>query len=172
MTLACQDDPHIQTGRTNQKLRTRMALLRAAVDLLQEGVAPSMTGAADRALVSTATADDAEHRIEAAGTDPHARPAALVRAVDLRMLEDQEPYRPLTKTALEQWFRQAAEPTNDPVPTRQGQIRTAIAPLGEQLTRDDLDRIAHALGLVVGNEAMIARSPTRSASTYPPPSRP
>lgn len=46
--------------------------------------------------------------------------------------------------------------TNAPVPTRQGQIRTAIAPLGEQLTRDDLDRIAYALGLVVGTEAMIA----------------
>ena len=62
--------------------------------------------------------------------------------------------------ALEQWFRRADTPEDQRVPTRQGrrneQIRRAIAPLSDQLPKKDIDRIAHALGLVVGTEAMIS----------------
>jgi hypothetical protein len=43
-------------GRTNQKERTRQALLAAARDLLTEGQAPTVARAAQRALVSEATA--------------------------------------------------------------------------------------------------------------------
>jgi hypothetical protein len=70
------------------------------------------------------------------------------------------PYRRLALTAQEQWFRQADAPDSERVPTRQGrrneQIRVAIAPLQDQLPKTDVDRIAHALGLVIGSEAMIS----------------
>jgi AcrR family transcriptional regulator len=142
-----------------------------------------MPEAADRALVSVATAyryfssaEDlwweaseeafgdqgtlAEQRVEAAGSDPQARLEALIRSVGFRMLDDQVPYRLIAKTALEQWFRQADAPDSERVPIRQGRrnehIRRVIDPLHGRLPKKDLDRIAHALGLVVGTEAMVA----------------
>lgn len=144
-----------------------------------------MPDAAERALVSVATAyryfssaedlwweasneafDEqgnlarADEALEAAGTDPHARLDALIRLVGFRMLDDQLPYRRIAKSALDQWFRQADTPATERVPIRQGrrnsQIRQALAPLHSRLPDSDLDRIAHALGLVVGSEAMIS----------------
>ena len=44
------------SGRVNQKARTRAALLAAAVELVREGRPPSVPDAAERALVSVATA--------------------------------------------------------------------------------------------------------------------
>src|ERR1700689_4225275 len=56
MTLS-RRDPSVEKGtRSNQKTRTRAALLQAATDLFREGRSPSMPEAADRALVSVATA--------------------------------------------------------------------------------------------------------------------
>lgn len=144
-----------------------------------------MPDAAERALVSVATAyryfssaDDlwweasneafdeqgnlakADQALDAAGTDPQARLETLVRITGFRMLDDQLPYRRIAKSALDQWFRQADTPPGERVPIRQGrrnsQIRQAIAPLRNRLPDTDLDRIAHALGLVVGSEAMIS----------------
>src|SRR5918999_5127246 len=48
--------PYEQTGRTNQKARTRAALLDAARELLAEGVNPTVEQAADRAAISRTTA--------------------------------------------------------------------------------------------------------------------
>jgi AcrR family transcriptional regulator len=144
-----------------------------------------MPEAAERALVSVATAyryfssaeelwweasnhafgqptlsAESEQRIQAAGSDPQARLEALVRTVGFHMLDDQMPYRRIAKSALEQWFRQAASSPDERVPIRQGrrneQIRNVIAPLQERLPKKDVDRIAHALGLVIGSEAMIS----------------
>lgn len=184
MPISRQETSRINPGRVNQKARTRTALLRAAADLVREGRPPSVPEAAGRALVSVATAyryfssaedlwweasnvaigtqgtlDEARQRVEAAGSDPHARLDALIRILGFAMLDDQVPYRQAAKTALEQWFRQAGTPDSERVPTRQGrrneQIRNVIAPLGGKFARTDIDRIAHALGLVVGTEAMI-----------------
>jgi AcrR family transcriptional regulator len=144
-----------------------------------------MPEAADRALVSIATAyryfpsaeelwweasnaafgdqatlAQAGQRIEAAGNDPQARLEALIRSIGFQMLDDQVPYRRIAKSALEQWFRQADSPPEERVPIRQGrrneQIKHVMAPLEGRLPKKDSDRIAHALGLVVGSEAMIS----------------
>src|SRR5918997_4653355 len=48
--------PYERTGRTNQKARTRTALLDAARALLAEGVSPTVEQAADRATISRTTA--------------------------------------------------------------------------------------------------------------------
>ena len=185
VAISRQEGSRNPGGRANQKTRTRTALLQAATELVREGRPPSMPDAAERALVSVATAyryfssaedlwweasnaafndegavTQAEQRIAAAGSDPQARLEALIRSLGFHMLDDQVPYRRMAKSALEQWFRQADEPPNQRVPNRQGrrneQIRQVVAPLDGRLAKRDIDRIAHALGLVVGSEAMIS----------------
>ena len=184
MTLSCQEDPRNNRGRSNQKTRTRTALLQAATELVGEGRPPSMPEAADRALVSVATAyryfssaeelwweaskalvfqgpiAEAEQRVEAAGNDPRARVEALIRSIGFWMLDNQLPYRQMTRAALEQWFRSTEVPDSEQVPIREGrrneQIRNAISPLRDELSEKDVDRIAHALALVISSEAIIA----------------
>jgi AcrR family transcriptional regulator len=184
MDLSRQEDHRRNGGRANQKTRTRAALLQAAGELIREGRPPSMPDAAARALVSVATAyryfssaedlwweasnaafteegaTQAEQRVAAAGSDPQARLEALIRSIGFHMLDEQVPYRRISKIALEHWFRQLDSPDNERVPIRQGrrndQIQKAIAPLRDQLSNKDFDRVAHALGLVVGSEAMIS----------------
>ncbi len=76
------------------------------------------------------------------------------------MVDNQAPFRRLAKGALEQWFSQADTPVEQRVPMRQGRrndyIALVVEPLRGQLTDDDVDRIAHALGVVVGTDAMLA----------------
>ena len=64
------------------------------------------------------------------------------------------------RVALEQWCRQAELPESERVPIHEGRrnepIRTAIGPLRGELPQKDVDRIAHALGLVISSEAVIA----------------
>jgi AcrR family transcriptional regulator len=183
MTVSRQGHSLITTGRLNQKVRTRTALLQAAAELVRDGGAPSMPAAAERALVSVATAyryfSSAEElwweastntyeqtvaqsaqQVEAAGTDPQTRLEALIRSTGFRMLDDQLPYRRLAKSALDQWFRQQEAPNDEHVPVRQGrrndQVRQAIAPLAEQLPDSAVDHLAHALGVLIGTEAVIS----------------
>jgi AcrR family transcriptional regulator len=185
MTLSGQDLSPKSGGRSNQKARTRAALLQAAEELVAEGRPPSVPEAAERALVSVATAyryfssaeelwweasevavryaeslAEAEQRIEAAGPDLKARLEALIRVTSFAMLENQVPYRQIARNSLEQWFRQVDGPEDDRAPVRLGrrnaQIRNVITPLEGQIPKKDLDRIAHALGLIVGTEAMIS----------------
>ena len=47
---------NLKNGRSNQKLRTRKALLDAANQLVSEGHRPTLAGVAKKALVSRATA--------------------------------------------------------------------------------------------------------------------
>jgi AcrR family transcriptional regulator len=183
MTLSRQDTRRTDGRGAKQKARTRAALVRAAAELVREGRPPSIPEAAERALVSVATAyryfsspEDlwfeastetfsqtharTEERVELAGRDPLARLEALVRTNGFEMLDNQVPYRQIAKMALDQWFRQSDVPDNRRVPIRQGRrnelIRRVMAPLSGQLTKKDADRIAHALALVVGPEVMIS----------------
>ncbi|MGO8870496.1 MAG: TetR/AcrR family transcriptional regulator [Acidimicrobiales bacterium] len=101
-----------------------------------------------------------EERIEAAGEDPVDRLEAVIRSVGFAMLDDQAPFRRLAKGALEQWFSQVETPVEERVPIRQGrrnrQIAMVVDPLRGRLTDDDVDRVAHALAVVVGTDAMLA----------------
>ena len=171
--------------RANQKTRTRTALIEAATELVREGRPPSIPEVADRALISVATAYryfpsaeelwfeasmhavdleqtllEADGRIEAAGGDPVDRLEALVRSMGFAMLADQAPFRRLAKGALERWFSQVAAPIEERAPIRQGrrneQIAKVLAPLGGHLSDDDVNRIANALGVVVGTDVMLA----------------
>ena len=50
------DVPYLHTGRTNQKARTRDALIAAARQLLAEGVTPTIEAAAAEAAIGRTTA--------------------------------------------------------------------------------------------------------------------
>jgi hypothetical protein len=84
----------------------------------------------------------------------------LIRGLGFRMLDDQAPYRRLAKATLDQWFNQAATSGVVEAPVREGrrnrQIANVLAPLRGQLADEDVDRIARALGMVVGTDAMLA----------------
>jgi AcrR family transcriptional regulator len=144
-----------------------------------------MPEAADRALVSVATAyryfasaedlwweastaaialepalSAADELVDAAGDDPAARLEALIRTTSFHMFDDQAPYRRLAKAALDQWFTQVDTPEGERAPVREGRRNDLIAmtlePLRGRIPKKGLDRIAHALGVVVGTDAMLA----------------
>jgi AcrR family transcriptional regulator len=179
-----RQDPSLKNGtRTNQKARTRAALLQAATELFREGKSPSMPEAADRALVSVATAyryfssvedlwweatqaaafqqtfDEALERTKAAGPDPQARLEAAIRSNSFAMIDDPVPFRRVAQIALEQWFRQREAADGQRIPNgRNVLIGEVLGPLAGTLSEQDLHRIANALGLVLGTEAMIAQT--------------
>jgi AcrR family transcriptional regulator len=171
--------------RSNQKARTRAALLDAAVALVREGRPPSMQDAADTALVSVATAyryfpsaeelwfeatavmvdyapelAEAEATIAAAGEDPLARLDAAIRTVSFHMVDDPVPFRRLARSSLDQWFAQQSTPVDQRTPVREQRRRRHITlvlqPLEDEMPDAQLDRIAHALGVVMGTDAVLA----------------
>jgi AcrR family transcriptional regulator len=166
-------------GRTKQKARTRRALIAAAVELIREGNPPSMPDAADRALMSSATAYryfsnaqelweeasfeiikvwDAD-RIDAAGPDPRARLDAVVQGLGWHMLDDELPYRNLARASLERWYEQSALPPDERVPLREGRRMAynskVVEPLRAELPDASVDQLVNALALVWGTEALV-----------------
>lgn len=103
---------------------------------------------------------EAQLAIAAAGEDSAARLEGLIRTMGFRMLEDQVPYRRLAKAALDQWFSQADSPDLERAPVRAGRrnhhIAIVLEPLRDRLADADVERLARALGLVIGTEAITA----------------
>jgi AcrR family transcriptional regulator len=173
------------SGRSNQRARTRAALLAAAAELVQEGRPPSIADAAGRALISVATAyryfasaealwseaalqaadlgttlAAAHASIDAAGPDVQRRVQVNVEAIGWHMLDNELPFRLLAKGALDQWFAQQELPDVDRAPVREGRRnvanRLALAPLEGRIADADLERLVAALGMLTGTEALIA----------------
>lgn len=167
--------------RSNQKERTREAILTAAIDILREGREPTVPEAAERARVSPATAyryftsaDDLQDEasaelisfmtsrdefgpaIEAAGDDVHARLETLVRTLGWRMLTDQAPFRQQVKAGHARWFANQ-EIEGEAVEVRAGHrtrfLRQVLAPLQDHMADPDLERLVAALVVGFGTEA-------------------
>lgn len=183
MDLSRQETSVTSSGRTNQKARTRRALLQAAVELLREGHPPSVPDAAQRALVSVATAyryfptaDDllAEASVEAAdfstlssdvddalasaGPSAEEKLDAMVMSLGWRMIDDQLPYRTMAKLALDRWLTRGG----DGEPVREGRrerwIGQVVEPLKADgtLTSSECAELSAALTVSFGTEAMIS----------------
>ena len=173
------------SGRVNQKARTRAALLAAAVELVREGRPPSVPDAAERALVSVATAyryfptaddlwteasfetmdftelsADVEKAVDAAGDDAGARLEVVITRIGWDMLENPLPYRTMAKLASERWFAQEQSPAAEPAPIREGRRhhwnQRVVEPLRETLTDAERRRLVAALDIVWGTEAAIS----------------
>ena len=164
----------------NQKLRTRRALVDAALELTRQGKSPSVAEVADAALVSRATAYRYFPTPEAlalqvaadlhgplhetifgglTATDVSGRVDRVVRELNARVFGDESLYRNMLRASLDLWLKDAAQ-RPDEVPVRQGRRRTWIAaalePVQGRVSDADRDRLAAALALTCGTEAMIA----------------
>jgi AcrR family transcriptional regulator len=161
--------------RPNQRLRTRKDLLRAASRLMKRGRKPSLEEIAEEAMVSRATAyryfPNVEQLLLEASLDvaiPEAKdlfgpgapvdPVARLERVDAAfhemILANDAPLRIMLARSLERVIA-----GGDPTPARQNRrtplIEAALEPARGEFAPEALDRLAKALALVIGTEAMI-----------------
>jgi AcrR family transcriptional regulator len=164
--------PYEATGRTRQKARTRDALVRAARDLLAEGVTPTVEAAADAAEVSRTTAYRyfPNQRVLLVATFPEVAASSLlpdpapadvperldaaVRALTSHILEHEHELRAQLRLSLEP---DEAKPHE--LPFRAGRaigwLEDALAPLRETLPAPELRRLVLAIRTAVGIEALV-----------------
>ncbi|MGR6430429.1 TetR/AcrR family transcriptional regulator [Rhizobium sp. PAMB 3182] len=167
--MKSQDKSH---ERVNQKRRTRAELLRAAQEMTEQGLQPSVAEVADHAGISRATAyryfSTPEELIREAALDAVARniTVELPNAVDVRkapedrladvvgqiyaMVEDNEPmFRALL----------ASSATGKSATKRGGRrltwLREALDPLKQELPAKDYERLIHGLSLMTGIETQV-----------------
>jgi AcrR family transcriptional regulator len=162
--------PYESTGRTNQKARTREALIAATRELLAEGVVPTMEGAAAAASVSRTTAyryfSSLRELLAAAyphveqrsllGPDPPQDPAARLAIVvedhTGRILENEPEMRAVLRLSL-QGIRPPELPMHRGL--RIAWIADALAPLRGQMAEDELRQLIHGIGATLGIEAFV-----------------
>jgi AcrR family transcriptional regulator len=164
--------PYELTGRTQQKARTRKALVEAARHLLAEGTTPTVERTADRAEVSRATAfryfanqrallvatyphlEEASLLGAAAEEDPLVRLDAVTEELARRVLEYEQELRAHLRLSLEP---ATAQP--DELPLRQGRaigwIDDALSPLRNRIPARDLRRLVLAIRATLGIEALV-----------------
>src|SRR5918998_1929343 len=163
--------PYEQTGRRNQKARTRDALVAAARELLGAGLTPTVEEAAAHAAVSRTTAYryfpnqralvGAAHpeidRTSLLPEDPPEDPGerlALVVAETTRIVLDWEPQ---LRASLRLSMEPGQEPTG-PVLRRGrviGWLEDALAPLATSHPELDRRRLATAIRAATGIEAFV-----------------
>ncbi|MEO7222609.1 MAG: TetR/AcrR family transcriptional regulator [Devosia sp.] len=157
--------------------RTRRLMLDTATRMMQAGQTPSVTGVAEAAGVSRATAYRAfpsQAALVGAVVDEGLGPIlswssksgdAETRVVDLletsmpRILEFEATFKAALKLTLEQWAERQAGTQTDGPPFRRGHrvelLQQAIAPLRGVLPKTQFARLAKALSLVYGLEVLI-----------------
>jgi AcrR family transcriptional regulator len=163
--------PYELTGRTQQKARTRTALIEAARALLADGT-PTVEQAADAAHVSRTTAYRyfPNQRALVVATlpelaadsllpdeppeDPAARLDAVVDALTRQVIEHEPELRAQLRLSLEPEDGERPE-----LPFRTGRaigwIDEALGPLREQVPERELRRLVLAIRSAVGIEALV-----------------
>jgi AcrR family transcriptional regulator len=163
--------PYQETGRVQQKARTREALIRATRTLLASGLTPTVEEAAAEASVSRTTAyryfPSQQALLLAAypeigeesllGDDPpadiDARFAIVFAEMARQLTANEAPLRAMLRLSLE-------------VPLERGQlllrrgrrrrwIGDALAPLREHMAETDFDRLVLAVAVTTGIEAFV-----------------
>jgi AcrR family transcriptional regulator len=163
--------PYEQTGRRNQKARTRDALVAAARELLATGVTPTVEEVAARAAVSRTTAyryfpnqralvvaahpeiDRSSLLPDDPPDDPEERVALVVAATTRIVLDWEAQLRASLRLSLEP----GQEPTG-PVLRRGrviGWLEDALAPLAATHPRLDRRGLAVAIRAATGIEAFV-----------------
>jgi AcrR family transcriptional regulator len=164
--------PYEETGRTNQKGRTRDALIRAARKLLAEDVTPTVEQAAAEASVARATAyryfpnqralltatfpeiEQVSLLGESPPADVTARLELVVDAIARQAVQHEPELRSMLRLSL------------DPDPTRRGDlplrkgrriiwVGDALAPLDGRLPKPQFDRLVYAVASTVGIDSLI-----------------
>lgn len=172
MTVSRQD-----AGRVNQKARTRRAIIDAAAELAREHRSPTVAEAAERALVSRATAyryfpsqqsllvelqadatqPDPHVVLPAAGPDARSRVEAMVRTITRMVLADEPLFRHQIRLSQDTWFSRDGDAH---VPVREGRrlswIDIALAPLKDTMPAPQWQQVRTALCAVVGVEPVLS----------------
>ncbi len=165
----------LQSGRKNQKLRTRRALLAAARGLMDEGVDPSIDAVAEQAMVSRATAYryfanidqlileatlDATLDVDAVGDDaPSALSDVPMRAgqVQARLFEhareNETQFRLFLSSANKAWVESDGK-VELRSGRRLGMIDKALAPARDTLDEATYERLRDALAGMMGIESL------------------
>lgn len=164
------------SGRPNQKSRTRKDLLRAAARLMQAGRSPTLEEVAEEAMVSRATAYRYFPGVEAllteaaldvampdaetlfAGDDGAAEPLERLLRADTAVADMVRANEPALRAMLIHSLQQGLG--GGGVPVRQNRrtplIEAALAPARDTLSPWLHDRLVKALALVIGTESMLA----------------
>lgn len=176
MTMISQE-----SGRINQKRRTRAAIVTAAADLLRRGQTPTVAEVADAALVSRATAyryfpsqeyllseaalnnnrEEVDRVLEAAdsASGPESRLDAVVQAIQERTIRQEGGFRVLLRLSLEQSFNGSAAQEAPDWRRRGGRrldwIEQALAPVWDGLDDRAKERLVGGLSLCMGIEALV-----------------
>ena len=167
-----KSSPYELTGRTNQKARTRAAMLAAARELLAEGTSPTVEQAAERAAVSRTTAYryfpnqrallvatypelDAPSLLDGdAPTGAAARLEIVTEAIARQILEYEPELRAMLRLSLE-----LPAPAPDALPLRRGRaigwLEDALAPLRQRMSESELRRLALQIRATLGIEALV-----------------
>ena len=160
-----------QTGRINQKRRTRATLISAARELLAAGESPTVERAADRAAVSRTTAyryfTNQRELIVAAypqldapslldgdtSDDPLARLSIALEHLTEQLLTYEHELRAQLRLSLE------AGHDAEGLPLRQGRaigwFEDALAPARDRLSAREIHRLALAIRAACGIEALV-----------------
>ena len=164
--------PYQSGGRTQQKGRTRQALIEAARGLLAEGITPTVEHAAAAASISRTTAyryfsnqqallvaahpeiDKRSLLPDDAPADPELRLDACIKAFTRQNVETEPQLRAMLRLALD-----AGPPSRQTPLLRQGRairwIEDALAPLKEAMSVDEIHRLAVAIRSATGIEALV-----------------
>jgi AcrR family transcriptional regulator len=170
-TIMDMSIPYEQNGRSAQKRRTREALIAAARDLVANGEAPTVEGAAEAASISRTTAyryfpnqrallAAAHPETAALSLLPDNAPRDVASRLDLvideftRMIVDTEAQqRTMLRLSLESDPAERAQ-----LPLRQGRaivwIEEALAPLHTKMSDAEIHRLAIAVRSATGIEAL------------------
>lgn len=160
------------SGRTNQKSRTRDALVAAARDLVASGATPTVEEAATAASISRTTAYRyfpnkralllAAHPEVAATSmlpadapdDARARLDAVVRNFSAMILDTEAQQRTMLRLSLE-----ADDAQRSALPLRQGRaiawIAEALDGFVDDLSEDQLHQLVLAIRATIGIEAIV-----------------
>ncbi|MGD9548149.1 MAG: TetR/AcrR family transcriptional regulator [Candidatus Krumholzibacteriia bacterium] len=169
--------PDLKKGRTNQKLRTRKALIEAAARLVAAGRPVTIPEVADEAKVSRATAyryfpsPDAllletelhqlvtppEAMFPDRSGDPGLRAARVMEHLH-RLTADREPaFRQFMRGVMDRWLTQEGKVDS---PLRGGRrmalLEAALAPGDDELTPAARERLILVLAMMVGQETYFA----------------
>ena len=170
-TICAVSTAYELNGRTNQKRRTRDALVAAARSIVAEGRTPTVEEVAEAAAISRTTAyryfpsqrallgaAHPETAVESllpddAPDDVGARLDIVVAAYTRIILDNESQQRTMLRLSLE------ADPEErSQLPLRQGRVikwlEEALAPLQPQLPRSEVRRLAIAIRSATGIEAL------------------
>ncbi len=177
MLVSRQSDTDYDEPERGPRARTGRLMLETAIRLMQDGATPSVTEVAEAAGVSRATAyryfpsqaalidavvDEGLGPILTWSTDsldPARRVEDLFDAGLPRIESFEATFKAALKMSLEQWARNQAGTLGEEPRFRRGHrmglLRDAISPLRESLPAAACERLAQALSLAFGVEAII-----------------